>query len=79
MNIEQKHIKVKDIFKGFKDSGEDGVVGYNGQLDIRPPYQREFVYEDVLKKSVIRTVLKGKQLKKMEKKDMRCLMDSKEH
>ena len=59
MNIEQKNIKVKDIYNGFKDSGEDGVVGYNGQLDIRPPYQREFVYKDEQKKSVIRTVLKG--------------------
>ena len=34
MEIKQKNIKVKDVFKGFKDSGEDGVVGYNGKLDI---------------------------------------------
>lgn len=28
------------------DNNEKGVVGYGGKLDIRPPYQREFVYKD---------------------------------
>lgn len=45
MNIEPRKIKVIDLFQGYVDSGDDGVVAYNGILDIRPPYQREFVYD----------------------------------
>ena len=59
MKIELSNIKVKDVFDGYQDNGEDGVVGYGGMLDIRPPYQREFVYKDEQMKSVIDTVLKG--------------------
>jgi len=46
MNIELKEIKVRDLTKGYEDNQEDGVVGYDGKLDIRPPYQREFIYKD---------------------------------
>lgn len=38
-------IKVKDIFKNYKNEGEDGgVVGWCGNLNIRPAYQREYIY-----------------------------------
>ncbi|GHT15663.1 hypothetical protein FACS1894170_13190 [Planctomycetales bacterium] len=30
---------------GYVDNQEQGVAGYGGKLDIRPPYQREFVYD----------------------------------
>mgnify|MGYP003418729060 CR=1 FL=1 len=46
MKIKQCKIKVKDIFEGYKNDLEEGVVGYGGKLNIRPPYQREFVYKD---------------------------------
>jgi len=46
MNIELKEIKVRDLTKGYEDNQEDGVIGYDGKLDIRPPYQREFIYKD---------------------------------
>lgn len=59
MKIELHHIKVKDLFNGYKDSGDDGVVGYGGTLDIRPPYQREFVYDLKKSEEVIHTILKG--------------------
>ena len=59
MKIELNSICVKDVFDGYKNSGEDGVVGYGGMLDIRPPYQREFVYNEEQMKAVINTVLKG--------------------
>ncbi len=40
MNIELKLIKVKDIIENYKDSAEEGVLGYGGKLNIRPaPYQ----------------------------------------
>lgn len=59
MEIELKQIPVKDVYNGYKDSGEDGVVGYQGQLNIRPPYQRNFVYDLPEAKAVINTVLHG--------------------
>ena len=58
MNIELKEITVRDLTNGYKDNAEDGVIGYNGQLDIRPPYQREFVYGDKERNAVINTLQK---------------------
>lgn len=59
MKIEPKQIKVKDIFNGYSDNGDDGVFAYGGRLAIRPPYQREFVYDSDQAEAVIYTVLKG--------------------
>lgn len=46
MKIELNEIKIKDVIKNYVDSAEEGVVGYNGLLNIRPKYQREFVYDE---------------------------------
>lgn len=59
MKIKQCKIKVKDIFEGYKNDLEEGVVGYGGKLNIRPPYQREFVYKDKQRDEVINTIRKG--------------------
>lgn len=59
MKIELKDISIRDLYNGFEDKAEDGVIGYFGKLDIRPPYQREFIYKDKQKEAVIDTVLKG--------------------
>ncbi len=59
MNIELKEISVRDLTNGYKDNAEDGVIGYQGKLDIRPPYQREFVYGDKERNAVINTVQKN--------------------
>ncbi len=59
MKIELKEIKVRDLFKRYKDSGVDGVVGFDGKLDIRPPFQREFIYNEKQKNAVINTVKNG--------------------
>ena len=40
MNIELKEITVKELTKNYQDNAENGVVGLDGKLDIRPPYQR---------------------------------------
>ena len=45
MKIELHEILVRDLVEGYKDNKEEGVVWYNGRLNIRPPYQREFVYK----------------------------------
>ncbi|MDP2362881.1 MAG: HNH endonuclease, partial [Ignavibacteria bacterium] len=55
MNIELKEITVRELSEGYKDSSEEGVVGYSGRLDIRPPYQREFIYKDKQRDAVIDT------------------------
>lgn len=59
MNIEFKEITVRDLVEGYVDKGDEGVVGYGGSLDIRPPYQREFIYKDKQRDAVIDTILKG--------------------
>lgn len=58
MKIELHKIKVKDVFEGYKDSEEEGVIGYGGKLDIRPKYQREFVYKEKQRNAVIDTIRK---------------------
>lgn len=58
MKIELKKITVRELTKGYQDNEENGVVGYGGKLDIRPPYQREFVYGDKERKAVIETLQK---------------------
>lgn len=58
MNIELKKITVRELTNGYEDNDEAGVVGYDGKLDIRPPYQREFVYGDKERNAVINTVQK---------------------
>lgn len=56
MKIELRKIKVREVVEGYKDNAEEGVVGYGGKLDIRPKYQREFVYKDAQRDAVIDTV-----------------------
>lgn len=56
MQIVMHEISIKDVLKDFKDSAEEGVTAYSGRLDIRPKYQREFVYKDKQRDEVINTV-----------------------
>lgn len=56
MQIELQKIAIRDMVAGYKDSGENGVVGYGGQLDIRPGFQREFIYKDKQRDAVVTTV-----------------------
>ena len=58
MKIELKEITVRDLTDGYADNDEDGVLGYSGKLDIRPPFQREFIYKDKQRDAVIDTVTK---------------------
>ena len=46
MNIELKEVTIRELVEGYRDNNEEGVVGYGGKLNIRPKYQREFVYKD---------------------------------
>lgn len=55
MKIELKEITVRELTSGYQDNEEAGVVGFDGKLDIRPPYQREFIYKDKQRDAVINT------------------------
>ena len=59
MKIELKKIKIRELVAGYIDNEEEGVYGWNGRLNIRPKYQREFVYKDKQRDAVIDTVSKG--------------------
>lgn len=65
MKIELKEITVKELTNGFQDNEENGVIGFGGKLDIRPPYQREFVYKDKQREAVIDTITKNYPLNVM--------------
>lgn len=56
MKIELNRIQVRDLVEGYEDNDELGVRAYDGQLDVRPPYQREFVYKDKQRDAVIATL-----------------------
>ena len=36
MKIELREISVRDVFNGYQNNDENGVVGYGGNLNIRP-------------------------------------------
>lgn len=59
MDIKLHEISVRDLVQDYKDSAEEGVVAYGGKLDVRPKYQREFVYSGSQRDAVIDTVRKN--------------------
>ena len=65
MTIKQIEVTVGEITRGYVNNDEQGVRGYNGLLDIRPPYQREFIYSEKEQQAVITTVLRGYPLNVM--------------
>ena len=61
MKIELREISIRDVVNGYLNNDEEGVVGYGGNLNIRPKYQREFIYKDAQRDAVIETVKKNKK------------------
>ena len=59
MKIELLDLTVQELVEDYYDDDEGGVTGYGGKLDIRPPFQREFVYKDKERNAVIDSILKG--------------------
>lgn len=59
MEIKLHEISIREITKGYIDNQENGVVGYDGKLDIRPPFQREFIYNEKERNAVIETINKN--------------------
>ncbi|WP_237358038.1 DUF262 domain-containing protein [Vibrio harveyi] len=65
MEIELEKISIKQLVANYQDNEEAGVIGFDGLLNIRPPYQREFVYSDKQREAVINTVIRGFPLNMM--------------
>lgn len=60
MKINMIKLPVRELIKGYKeDDSTSRVVAWDGKLDVRPEYQREYVYSDDKRDAVIDTVLKG--------------------
>lgn len=59
MKIELNEIPVSEVVNAYKDSAENGVVGYGGRLNIRPAFQREFIYKEKQRNEVLNSVRHG--------------------
>lgn len=65
MDINPRKVKVSELTNGYTDKGEGGVRGFGGKLNIRPAFQREFVYRDDQRNAVIQTLRNGYPLNTM--------------
>ena len=76
MRIELHQIPIKELLEGYEDKSYDGVstrwtgkelgkVSSATELNIRPKYQREFIYPAEKQQSVINTVRHGYPLNVM--------------
>ena len=59
MKIELKEISIRELTENYQDHAENGVTAYNAKLDVRPAYQREFVYGEKERNAVVHTVKQG--------------------
>lgn len=59
MKIAMNDVTIKDLYNGYVNSQDNGVVAYDGKLNVRPAYQREFVYGEKEQKAVIKTIISG--------------------
>lgn len=57
MNIQLNEIPIRKLVDKYIDSSEEGIVGFGGKLNIRPAYQREFIYKEKQRDEVINTVM----------------------
>lgn len=65
MKIALQNITIRQLVDGYTDQADEGVRGYSGRLNIRPAYQREFIYKEKQRNEVIHTVRKGFPLNTM--------------
>lgn len=59
MEIRLENKTIRELCDGYVDSAENGVVAYGGKLNVRPAFQREFVYSGKQREAVIETVQKN--------------------
>lgn len=60
MVITQMNLPIRELIDGYhEDDATSRVVAWGGKLDVRPEYQREYVYGEGQRDAVINTVLQG--------------------
>ena len=60
MDVKPIEVTIAELYKGYVNDEEgESVVGYDGKLNIRPKFQRNFVYDLDKQKAVINTVRHG--------------------
>ena len=60
MKINMIKVPVKELIQGYSEDDQTSRVrAWGGKLDVRPEYQREYVYSDDKRDAVINTILKG--------------------
>jgi hypothetical protein len=55
MEIRLEEHTIREIFDGYKDSADNGVIAFGGKLNVRPAFQREFVYKEKERNAVVDT------------------------
>lgn len=64
--IYHKKLTIRDLVENFNEDTQTGrVTAFNNKLNVRPPYQREFIYDIKSRQAVIDTVMKGYPLNVM--------------
>jgi len=65
MQIDLRKVSIQEVVQyskhlkechGYYDRGEEGVRGMSGRLNIRPKFQREFIYKDAQREAVVTTI-----------------------
>ena len=60
MKINMIKLPVKELIQNYSEDDQTSRVrAWGGKLDVRPEYQREYVYSDDKRDAVINTILKG--------------------
>lgn len=60
MKIKPYEVTIREVFEGYANDEESGrVTAFGGKLNIRPAYQREFVYNAKQQADVMETILRG--------------------
>lgn len=65
MKTRQPNITIRDLVNGYQDNGEKGVVAFDGKLNVRPAYQRAFVYNPDDRDRVMQSVYNNMPLNSM--------------
>ena len=58
MEIKINEIEIREVVKDYIDNAEEWIFWYGWKLNIRPKYQREFVYDDKKREAVINSIRK---------------------
>lgn len=57
MKIQLKEVTIAELYDGYEYDELNDILGYGGKLNIRPAYQREYIYKPEQEQEVIRSVI----------------------